>query len=326
MIPSFALPSGDQIPAVGLGLWKIAQADAPNVIQDAIAAGYRHFDAACDYGNEAEAGAGFKAAFQSGLCKREDLWITSKLWNTYHAGEHVYPACERTLNDLGVDYLDLYLVHFPIPLAYVPFSERYPPGWFHDPAAAEPKMEFARVPFHETWRAMEELARSGLVRNIGVCNLTTGMIRDLLTYAEIRPSVLQVEAHPYLTQDKLLRYCQQENIAFTAFSPFGSLSYVSLGMASANESVMEEPVVMRAAQRTGRTPAQILLRWGVQRGTSVVPKTANPARLRENLAIFDFNLTDEEMAAISALNRNRRYNDPGFFCEAAFNTFCPVYE
>ncbi|RFC42911.1 MAG: D-xylose reductase [Verrucomicrobia bacterium] len=326
MIPSFSLSSGGQIPAIGLGLWKIPQTETPRVIQDAIAAGYRHFDAACDYGNEAEAGAGFQAAFQAGLCRREDLWITSKLWNTYHAAKHVRSACERTLHDLGVDFLDLYLVHFPIPLAYVPFEERYPPGWFHDPAAPSPKMEFAKVPFHETWRAMEDLVRSGLVRNIGVCNVTTGMIRDLLTYAEIRPAVLQVEAHPYLTQDKLLRYCQQEEIAFTAFSPFGSLSYVSLGMASPNESVMEEAAVTHAAQRTGKTPAQVLLRWGVQRGTSVVPKTANPERLRENLALFDFSLTEDEMNAISGLNRNRRYNDPGSFCESVFHTFCPVYE
>jgi D-xylose reductase len=326
MSPTCKLHSGDEIPAIGLGLWKIDRPAVPGVIQDAIRAGYRHFDCACDYGNEAEAGIGFKQALQSGLCRREDLWITSKLWNTYHGSENVYPACERTLKDLGVDYLDLYLVHFPIPLAYVPFEERYPPGWFHDPKAASPKMQLAQVPYHETWRAMEELARSGLVRNIGVCNLTTGMIRDLLTYAEIRPQVLQVEAHPYLTQDKLLRFCGEEQIHFTAFSPLGSLSYVNIGMASANESVLTEPVILQAAARTGKTPAQVLLRWGVQRGTSVVPKTAHSERLVENMAIFDFTLSEPEMAAISSLNRNRRFNDPGFFCEAAFNTFCPIYE
>ncbi|MBU6303340.1 MAG: aldo/keto reductase [Verrucomicrobia bacterium] len=326
MIPDFPLDSGDRLPAIGLGLWKIPRAETPGVIREAIAAGYRHLDAACDYGNEEEAGAGLRAALASGQCRREELWITSKLWNTYHAPEHVRPACERTLRDLGVDYLDLYLVHFPIPLAFVPFEERYPPGWFHDPGATSPRMEFAKVSYQATWRAMEGLVRSGLVRNIGVCNLTTGMIRDLLAYAEIRPSVLQVEAHPYLTQEKLLRYCQEERIAFTAFSPFGPLSYIGLGMASPEESVMDEPAVSRAALRTGKTAAQVLLRWGVQRGTSVVPKTANPARLRENLAIGDFSLSDEEMASISALNRNRRYNDPGVFCETAFHTFCPVYE
>jgi D-xylose reductase len=326
MIPTCKLLSGDEIPAIGLGLWKIAPPQVPGMIQEAIRAAYRHFDCACDYGNEREAGEGFKQALQSGLCKREDLWITSKLWNTYHASEHVYPACERTLRDLGVDYLDLYLVHFPIPLAFVPFAERYPPGWFHDPSAASPKMKLAKVPFHETWHAMEELARSGLVRNIGVCNLNTGMIRDLLTYAEIRPQVLQVESHPSLTQDKLLRFCKEEQIHFTAFSPLGSLSYVNLGMAGENESVMEDQVVLQAAQRTRKTPAQVLLRWGVQRGTSVVPKTSRQERLRENLEIFDFTLNEEEMSAISALNRNRRFNDPGFFCETAFNTFCPIYE
>jgi D-xylose reductase len=311
---------------VGLGLWKIDRPDVPGLIREAARAGYRHFDSACDYGNETEAGEGFRRVLADGLCRREDLWVTSKLWNTYHAREHVRPACERTLRDLGLDYLDLYLIHFPISLAFVPFEERYPPGWFHDPDAADPRMRFARAPVHETWAALEDLVRSGLVRHIGLCNFTTGMIRDVLTYASVRPAVLQVESHPYLTQEKLLRFCREESIAFTAFSPFGSLSYVNLGMAGAHESVFEEPVVRAAAARLGRSPAQVLLRWGVQRGTAVIPKTSRPERLRENLALFDFELTPDEMTAIAALNRNRRFNDPGFFCEAAFRTFCPVYE
>ncbi len=323
--PTNDLPGG-QLPLVGLGLWKVPKAAAADLVQQAITVGYRHLDSACDYGNEAEVGAGLRAALDAGFCRREDLWITSKLWNTYHAREHVRLAVERTLRDLRLDYLDLYLIHFPIALAYVPFEKRYPPEWFFDPAVPEPRMVFARVPLAETWAAMEELVDDGLVRNIGVCNYGTALLRDLLNTARIPPAVLQVEMHPYLTQEKLLRFARDAGIAVTAFSPLGAQSYYSLGMAQPSESVLEQPVVRAAATRCGKTPAQVVLRWGVQRGTVVVPKTARLDRLTENLAIFDFELTSEEMAAISGLDRNRRFNDPGVFAEAAFHTFCPIYE
>jgi D-xylose reductase len=147
-----------------------------------------------------------------------------------------------------------------------------------------------------------------------------------MSYAKIKPSMLQVESHPYLTQEKLIRLAKQYNMEVTAFSPFGALSYLELNMAGAAESVIEQDVVKSAAARTGKTPAQVVLRWGVQRGTAIIPKTSRPERLIENLSIFDFELSDQEMAAISALNINRRFNDPGDFCEAAFNTFNPIYD
>jgi D-xylose reductase len=218
------------------------------------------------------------------------------------------------------------LIHFPIATKFVPFEDRYPPGWFFDPAASAPRMEMDRVPIGETWQAMEELVAAGLVRDIGVCNFGCSLLRDLLSTARIRPALLQVEMHPYLTQERLLRFCREEGIAMTAFSPLGALSYFSLGMADESESVIETQVVREIAARYSRTPAQIVLRWGVQRGTSVIPKTSRPERLKENIALFDFQLTDDEMRAIGGLNRNRRFNDPGDFCEAAFNTFCPIYE
>ena len=326
MTPTLSLATGAKLPVIGLGLWKIPKPDAANLVQHAIRTGYRHLDAACDYGNEPEVGDGIRAALASGACRREDLWVTSKLWNTYHAKQHVRPALERTLRDLQLDYLDLYLVHFPIVQEYVPFDERYPPGWFHDPTAPNPSMKPAKVPLAETWAAMEDLVAAGLVRQIGVSNYGTSQIRDLLSYARIPPTVLQVELHPCLTQEKLLRYCRENDIAVTGFSPLGAPSYVPLGMASAEENVLELPVVRTIAAKHSKTPAQVVLRWGVQRGTAIVPKTANPARLTENLNLFDFQLTPDEMAAISALDCNRRFNDPGVFCEAAFNTFYPIYE
>ncbi len=320
------LSEAGSIPAVGLGTWKIPNERAADLVVEAIRVGYRHLDCACDYGNEREVGAGLAKALADGLCRREETWVTSKLWNTCHDPRHVRLACERSLRDLQLDALDLYLVHFPIALEFVPFDRRYPPGWFHEPEAALPVMKPVRIPMADTWGAMEELVRSGLVRRIGVSNFGVSLLRDLLAYARIRPAVLQIELHPFLTQEKLLRFCRQESVAVTAFSPLGAPSYFALGMARPDESALELPAVREVAARHGRTPAQVLLRWGVQRRTAVIPKTSSRARLVENLAIFDFRLSDAEMESIGALNRNRRFNDPGDFCETAFNTFFPIYE
>lgn len=326
MTPAIRLANGGSLPMVGLGLWKVDRPAAAGLVHQAITAGYRHLDCACDYGNEAEVGAGIRAALDAKLCSRSELWVTSKLWNTYHRKEHVRPALERTLRDLGLDSLDLFLVHFPISQAFVPFERRYPPGWFADPNAPRPRMQLDLVSLAETWSAMESLVQAGLVRHIGVSNMGTALLRDLLSYAAIRPAVLQVELHPYLVQEKLLRFCGEHQIAVTGFSPLGAPSYVPIGMASANENVLEEVVVKSAAARHGRTPAQVVLRWAIQRGTAIVPKTSRPERLAVNLNLFDFELSTAEMEAMTALNRNRRFNDPGVFCETAFNTFCPIYE
>jgi D-xylose reductase len=324
-VATLRLANGDRLPAVGLGLWKVEKPAAARTVEEAVRIGYRHFDSAYDYGNEVETGAGLGHVLSSRMCQRDELWITSKLWNTYHAPEHVRPALERSLRMLQLDYLDLYLIHFPIALAFVPF-ERYPPNWFLDPESPSPRMAPARVPIADTWGAMEELVRAGLVRNIGVSNFGVSLLRDLLSYADIAPAVLQVEMHPFLTQEKLLRFCKESDVAVTAFSPLAAASYYSIGMAGEGDSALEQPVVREIAGRHKKSPAQVLLRWGVTRGTAVIPKSTRVERLRENLAIFDFELAPDEMAAINSLNRNRRFNDPGVFCEKAFNTFFPIYE
>ncbi|NQX95598.1 MAG: aldo/keto reductase, partial [Erythrobacter sp.] len=269
---------------------------------------------------------GLTRAMAEGLVTREELWITSKLWNTFHAAEHVEEACRNTLSDLQLDYLDLYLIHFPIALQYVRIEERYPPEWLADPKAENPVMVRAAVPLHETWAAMESLVEKGLVKRIGVCNYNSGLLHDLMAYATVKPAALQIEAHPYLTQERLIRLAGDYGIDVTAFSPLGAQSYFELNMAEAGESLLGAAPVMVAAEAHGKTPAQVLLRWGVQRGTAVIPKTSKPERMRENLAIDDFELSAVEMAAISALNQNRRFNDPGAFTEAAFNTFHPIYD
>lgn len=322
----FETADGGRFPSIGLGTWKIPSGTLPGLIPEAVSIGYRHFDCACDYGNEPAVGEGLRRALASGICSRDDLWVTSKLWNTYHHPDHVRLACERSLRDLGLDELDLYLIHFPVTLAYVPFEERYPPGWFFDPSAEKPAMKPVRIPLAETWGAMERLVGAGLVKRIGVCNFTTGMVRDLQSYAVVTPQALQVEMHPYLTQRRLLRYCHDENIAVTAFSPFGASSYVPLRMAEESESALVDPVVVAIAAAHGRTPGQILLRWAVQRGTVTIPKTQTVEHLRENFAVFDFELSNDEMARIDALDRGRRFNDPAEFGEKAFNTFYPIFD
>jgi diketogulonate reductase-like aldo/keto reductase len=203
------LSGSGSMPSAGLGTWKIPNDETSGVIHEALRVGWRHLDCACDYGNESEVGAGLARAISDGICRREDMWVTSKLWNTFHDPKHVRLACERSLRDLRLDYLDLYLVHFPIALEFVSLDHRYPPGWFHDPAAVHPVMKPVPVPLAETWRAMEELVGSGLVRRIGVSNFGVSLLRDLLAYAKVRPSVLQVELHPFLTQEKLLRFCRE---------------------------------------------------------------------------------------------------------------------
>ena len=318
--------TGQTMPAVGLGLWKLETNEVAEAVYNAIKNGYRHLDSAADYGNEQQVGEGIARALKDGLCSREDLWITSKLWNTFHRKEYVQRACEKSLSDLGIDYFDLYLIHFPIALQYVDINDRYPPEWIFDPQDDNPTMELDSVPLSETWAAMESLVENQLARQIGVCNYSAVLLHDLMSYARIKPAMLQIESHPYLTQDALIRTARSYNIAVTAFSPLGALSYVSLDMASKGDSVLTEAVVIKAAERASVTPAQVVLRWGLQRGTAVIPKTSKPERLVENLSLSDFNLTDEEMDAISALNQNRRFNDPGKFCESAFGTFHSIYD
>ncbi len=313
---------GSALPSPGLGTWKIPEELTPQIVHQAIEAGYRHLDCAADYGNERLVGKGIASALNAGLCARDDLWVTSKLWNTYHEPQHVRAACEKTLSDLGIGQLDLYLIHFPIALEFVPFDKMYPPGWTAGGEAMSPIL----VPYSDTWRAMEELVDAGLTKRIGVSNIGTAMLREVLSYARIKPAVLQVEMHPYLCQENLLRFCQEQDVAVTAFSPFGADSYLPLGMAEASERILAHPVLERIAAAHGKSTAQVALRWAMQRGTIPIPKTQSPDHLRENFDIFEFVLTPEELTAISDLDQHKRFNDPAVFGEKAFNTFFPIFD
>eukprot|EP00615_Pteridomonas_danica_P012883 CAMPEP_0114344844 /NCGR_PEP_ID=MMETSP0101-20121206/11734_1 /TAXON_ID=38822 ORGANISM="Pteridomonas danica, Strain PT" /NCGR_SAMPLE_ID=MMETSP0101 /ASSEMBLY_ACC=CAM_ASM_000211 /LENGTH=329 /DNA_ID=CAMNT_0001480415 /DNA_START=21 /DNA_END=1010 /DNA_ORIENTATION=- len=319
------LRTGSVMPLVGLGTWKIPKDITASSIVEAIKLGYRHLDCACDYGNEKQVGEGIRQAIDAGLVSREELWVTSKLWCTYHAKEHVPLAINKTLEDLGLSYVDLYLIHFPIALKFVPMETRYPPEWVHDPTSATPCMEYSKVPMFETWGAMENLVTTQKAKNIGVCNVTSAGLRDILSYAKIPPAVLQIERHPYLQQPKLLKMCQNENVFVVGFSPLGSGSYVELGGATVDDSPLQNPVIVNIAKDVNKTPAQVVLKWGVQSGAGIIPKSSNPKRLADNLDLFDFELSTEQMKEMSSLDQHRRFNDPGVFT-TFMGSFCPIFD
>jgi len=299
--------TGQKMPLVGLGLWKIPQATTADSVYNAIKAGYRLLDGAADYGNEKEAGEGVHRAIKDGLVKREDLFITSKVWNAFHAYDHAKAAAKMQLGLWKIDYFDLLLVHFPISLKHVDPAERHPCMWWND--AALTKVVLQKTPFQETWKAFEELVDEGIAKNIGVSNVGGAQLLDIHTYARHEPQVLQIEHHPFLTQEPLVNYVKTiHNMAVTAYSSFGPQSYVELGMSG--ESLFTHPTITKIATAHSRTPAQVLLRWATQRGVAVIPKSNHHARLVENLASSEFNLSPAELAAISALNRNLRFNNP----------------
>ncbi|KAJ7170031.1 Aldo keto reductase [Mycena filopes] len=300
--------TGHKMPLVGFGLWKVTKSTCADTVYNAIKAGYRLFDGAGDYGNEKEAGEGVRRALADGLVKREELFITSKLWNTFHAKEHVKTMATKQLGLWGLDYFDLFLIHFPIVLKYVDPAERYPPEWF---GADGKTVTLQDTPMQETYQAMEELVDNGLAKNIGISNCQGSLILDILRYARIKPQVLQVELHPYLTQEALVNLAKKHDIAITAYSSFGPQSYVELSMDQGADSLLDgHTVVASVASKHQKTPAQVLLRWATQRGIAVIPKSNNEQRLTQNLDSHGFDLAPEEIKAISALNINLRLNDP----------------
>ncbi|KAG7813379.1 hypothetical protein KL921_000925 [Ogataea angusta] len=302
------LNNGIEIPLVGFGCWKVEKSICAEQIYEAIKVGYRLFDGAMDYGNEKQIGEGIAKAIEDGLVKREELVIVSKLWNSYHKPENVKKAIRRVLDDLKLDYLDIYYIHFPIAQKFVPFEEKYPPGFYCGPNG----WEFEDVPLAVTWRAMEELVEEGLVKSIGISNFSGALVQDLLRGCKIKPQLLQIEHHPYLTQEKLIKYVQAQDIAVVAYSSFGPQSFVELNHAKAKDTVslLKHDLINNIASAHNVSPAQVLLRWATQRGILVIPKSNHKERLVQNLTVNDFNLSEEEIKQISSLNQDLRFNDP----------------
>ena len=324
--PTVKLNSGHQMPLVGFGLWKVNNDTCADTVYNAIKTGYRLFDGACDYGNEVEAGQGVARAITEcvshsmfaalgrtdialrKLVSRDELFIVSKLWNSFHDHDRVEPICKKQLSDWGIDHFDLYIVHFPISLKYVDPSERYPPGFTFDGMKVVP----GNATIQETWTAMESLVDKGLTKSIGISNFNGQLIMDLLRYAKIVPATLQIEHHPYLTQEGLIQLAQANNMAVTAYSSFGPQSFLELEMQRAKDTplLFNNKTVKIIADKHGKSPAQVLLRWATQRNIAVIPKSNNQSRLLQNLDVTSFDLSKSELEEISGLNQHLRFNDP----------------
>lgn len=292
------LNTGSRMPLLGLGTWNAPKEKIGTAIELALTRyDYSHVDCAHVYENESQVGDAFHRIFSNGSRRREDVFITSKLWNYDHARENVRAACEKTIHDLQLDYLDLYLMHFGVAS---PHDGRI------EPVDEKGFLLPANVPVRETWEAMEELVHCGLVKAIGVSNFSGPMIVDLLTYAKIIPAVNQIELHPYCQQPRMLEFCNHLGIAVTAYSPLGS----QVEMNNGKPPLLEDKAIKSISERLGISPAQVCLRWGIQRGTAVVPKSSTEEHIKQNAEVFDFKLGDDDMAELAALDRRLRYIDP----------------
>jgi aldehyde reductase len=294
-IPNLKLNSGHEIPIFGLGTWKSKPGEVTEAVKHAIDVGYRHIDGAMVYENEPEVGAALKAKLGEGFVKREELFITSKLWCTFHGQESVVPALRKTLSDLGLDYVDMYLIHWP-------FAFKEGDGLF--PTDSNGQMMLSDVDYLETWKGMEEAANLGLAKSIGLSNFNIQQITRVLEVAKIPPATNQIEIHPYLTNEKLVEFCQEKGIVVTGYSPLGSADRP--GAKPDDPKLLEDEKLIALGKKHNKSPAQVVLRWAVQRNIVTIPKSVNKKRLEENISIFDFTMSDEDMAYVSSLDRNWR--------------------
>ncbi|KAL0365625.1 UNVERIFIED_CONTAM: NADP-dependent D-sorbitol-6-phosphate dehydrogenase [Sesamum angustifolium] len=267
--------------------------DMKNLILNAVKIGYRHFDCAAHYKNEEQVGEALAEVFKAGL-----------VWNSDHG--HVVEACKDSLKKLGLDYLDLYLVHFPVATRHTGVGTT---------ASAKGKDGVldidTSVSLETTWHAMEDLVSMGLVRSIGISNYDIFLTRDCLAYAKVKPAVNQIEAHPYFQRDSLVKFCQKHGVCVTAHTPLGGATANAELFGSV--SCLDDPVLKGLAKKYNKTVALIVLRWGIQRNTVIIPKSSKVERLEENFLVFDFELTEEDMDLIKTIDRNYRTNQPAKF-------------
>ncbi|MGW3263957.1 aldo/keto reductase [Streptomyces sp. NPDC001056] len=271
-VPPIILNNGVEMPQLGFGVWQVPDDEAERAVGTALEAGYRSIDTAAAYGNEEGTG---RAIAASGL-PREEIFVTTKLWNSDQGYDATLRAFDTSLGKLGLDHLDLYLIHWPLP---------------------------ARDLYVDTYKALEKLYADGRVRAIGVSNFLPEHLRRLADETSVIPAVNQIELHPHLQQHAAREYHAEQGIRTEAWSPLGQ-----------GKGLLEVPAIVAIGQKHNRTPAQVVLRWHIQQGTIVIPKSVTPSRIKENIEVFDFSLDEEDLAAIGALNEDRRIGpDPATF-------------
>ncbi|MBL4820035.1 MAG: aldo/keto reductase [Gammaproteobacteria bacterium] len=290
--------SGEPFPLLGLGTWKSGPGEVSQAVREALDIGYRHIDCAAIYQNEVEIG----DALSHGGINRGELWITSKLWNNAHRGVDVEPALRKTLNDLRLDFLDLYLIHWPVAFKKEVISAR----------TRDDYIGLDEVPISETWHALEECVAKGLVRHIGVSNFSVRKLQSILRDCSIKPAANQVELHPLLAQEKLRMFCQNNDIQLIAHSPLGSRDRLATYKSQQEPDLFELEVIKDIAAERALSPAQVLLAWAINRGTAVIPKSVNPGHLRSNFEAAAVDLSAAEMSRINKLDRLYRYINGSF--------------
>jgi len=294
-VPSLKLNSGHSIPQLGLGTWLSKPGEVGEAVKMALEIGYRHIDCAMSYGNQEEIGNVFSSAFGGGKIKREDVFVTSKIWNTFHTYEKATAAIDIMLKELQIPYLDLCLIHWP-------------QGYLEDnglfPKDANGKIINANTDYLDTWKAMENAVEAGKVRSIGVSNFNVKQIQRIFEHGTIKPAVLQIEAHPYFSQNNLLQFCKKHGVIVTAFSPLANNAHMFRKEGQPN--LLEEKIVLDIAGKHKKTPAQVVIRWAVQRETVAIPKSTRRVRLEENFQVYDFQLSAADVSSIDGLDRNWR--------------------